>query len=468
MSNHTSWSSKIGFVLAAAGSAIGLGAIWKFPYTAGTNGGAVFFLLFLIFTVLVALPVQLAEFYIGRTGGKNAVDSFRVLRPGTQWLWVGRMGVSACFILLSFYSVVGGWVLNYVVHSFTGAVHTGADFEALFGATISNPAGSLSYQALFMLITVWVVKGGISDGIEKANRYLMLITVWVVKGGISDGIEKANRYLMPGLFILFIALAIRSLTLPGAMEGVSFLLKPNWSYFKADTMITALGQAFFALSIGVSAMITYASYLGKDQDMFRSGHTIMWMNLLVSLLAGLVIFPAVFAFGFEPSQGPGLIFIVLPAVFMKMPFGTVLFAVFMLLVVFATLTSAFSMLETVIASTIRQDERKRKKHTWLIGTAIFIIGIPSALSFGVWGEFKVFGKTIFDLWDYVISAVIMPIGALSVSIFTAWIQDKQSVLKDAGAGSTVPRAVLLLWLNTLRYLAPIAIIIVFVNSLGIL
>lgn len=278
MSNHTSWSSKIGFVLAAAGSAIGLGAIWKFPYTAGTNGGAVFFLLFLIFTVLVALPVQLAEFYIGRTGGKNAVDSFRVLRPGTQWLWVGRMGVAACFILLSFYSVVGGWVLNYVVHSFTGAVHTGADFEALFGATISNPAGSLSYQALFMLITVWVVKGG-----------------------ISDGIEKANRYLMPGLFILFIALAIRSLTLPGAMEGVSFLLKPNWSYFKADTMITALGQAFFALSIGVSAMITYASYLGKDQDMFRSGHTIMWMNLLVSLLAGLVIFPAVFAFGFEPS-----------------------------------------------------------------------------------------------------------------------------------------------------------------------
>lgn len=289
MSNHTSWSSKIGFVLAAAGSAIGLGAIWKFPYTAGTNGGAVFFLLFLIFTVLVALPVQLAEFYIGRTGGQNAVDSFRALRPSTQWLWVGRMGVSACFILLSFYSVVGGWVLNYVVHSFTGAVHAGADFEALFGATISNPAGSLSYQALFMLITVWVVKGG-----------------------ISDGIEKANRYLMPGLFILFIALAIRSLTLPGAMEGVSFLLKPNWSYFKADTMITALGQAFFALSIGVSAMITYASYLGKDQDMFRSGHTIMWMNLLVSLLAGLVIFPAVFAFGFEPSQGPGLIFIVLP------------------------------------------------------------------------------------------------------------------------------------------------------------
>ena len=395
MSNHSSWSSKIGFVLAAAGSAIGLGAIWKFPYTAGTNGGAVFFLLFLIFTILVALPVQLAEFYIGRTGGKNAIDSFKVLRPGSQWPWVGRMGVAACFILLSFYSVVGGWVLNYVVHSFTGEIHAGADFEALFGNTISSPFGSLFYQGLFMLITIWVVKGG-----------------------ISDGIEKANRVLMPGLFILFIALAVRSLTLPGAMEGVAFLLKPDWSYLKPGTMLTALGQAFFALSIGVSAMITYASYLGKDQDMFRSGHTIMWMNLFVSLLAGLVIFPAVFAFGFEPG--------------------------------------------------IRQDEKKRSSHTWIIGIAIFIVGIPSALSFGVWSEFKIFGKTIFDLWDFIISAVIMPIGALSVAVFTSWVQDKQSVLRDAGMGSTVPKQLLYLWLGALRYLAPIAIVVVFINSLGLI
>ena len=445
MNHSVSWSSKLGFVLAAAGSAIGLGAIWKFPYTAGTNGGAVFFLLFLLFTILVALPVQLAEFYIGRTGGKNAIDSFKTLRPGSQWPWVGRMGVAACFILLSFYSVVGGWVLNYVVHSFTGEIHAGADFEALFGATISSPAGSLFYQGLFMLITIWVVQGG-----------------------VSDGIEKANRYLMPGLFILFIVLAVRSLTLPGAMEGVSFLLKPDWSHLKPQTMLTALGQAFFALSIGVSAMITYASYLGKDQDMFRSGNIIMWMNLLVSLLAGLVIFPAVFAFGFEPSQGPGLIFVVLPAVFMKMPLGQILFAVFMLLVVFATLTSAFSMLETVIAATIRQDEGKRSRHTWLIGMAIFIVGIPSALSFGVWGDFKIFGKTVFDLWDYLISAVIMPIGALSVAVFTAWIQDRESVLANAGAGSSVPQTIIRLWLMVLRYVAPLAIVVVFVNSLGLI
>lgn len=440
---NASWSSKIGFILSAAGSAIGLGAIWKFPYTAGTNGGAVFFLLFLLFTVLVALPVQLAEFYIGRTGGKNAIDSFKTLAPGSQWPWVGRMGVAACFVLLSFYSVVGGWVLNYVVHALSGEIHAGADFEALFGATIANPWSVLFYQGLFMLMTVWVVKGG-----------------------ISDGIEKANRYLMPALFVLFVVLAVRSLTLPGAMQGVAFLLKPDWSYFKPQTMLMALGQAFFALSIGVSTMITYAAYLSKKQDLFRSGNSIMWMNLLVSLLAGLVIFPAVFAFGFEPSQGPGLIFVVLPAVFMQIPFGTVLFAVFMLLVVFATLTSAFSMLETVIAATIRQDETKRKSRTWLIGTAIFIVGIPSALSFGELAEFKIFGKTVFDLWDFMISAVIMPIGALSVAVFTGWVRDRQSVLADAGEGSTVPKTLIRLWLNMLRFLAPVAIIIVFVHTLG--
>ncbi|MCP1659738.1 sodium-dependent transporter [Neisseria perflava] len=444
MNKTASWSSKIGFILSAAGSAIGLGAIWKFPYTAGTNGGAVFFLLFLIFTVLVALPVQLAEFYIGRTSGKNAVDAFKTLAPGSRaWPWIGRMGVAACFVLLSFYSVVGGWVLNYVVHAFTGQIHEGADFAALFGQTIANPWGVLFYQGLFMLMTVWVVKGG-----------------------ISDGIEKANRYMMPALFVLFLLLAVRSLTLPGAMAGVSFLLKPNWSYVKPQTMLTALGQAFFALSIGVSTMITYASYLDKKQDLFRSGNSIMWMNLLVSLLAGLVIFPAVFAFGFEPGQGSGLIFIVLPAVFMKIPFGSLLFAVFMLLVVFATLTSAFSMLETVIAAAIRDDESKRSSRTWLIGTAIFIVGIPSALSFGVMAETKIFGKTVFDLWDYIITALIMPISSLCVAYFVGWLRNKQSVLADISEGSTVPKGIILLWLNTLRYIAPIAILLVFANTLG--
>ncbi|OAM42888.1 transporter [Eikenella halliae] len=443
MKTPASWSSKIGFILSAAGSAIGLGAIWKFPYTAGTNGGAVFVLMFLVFTILVALPVQLAEFYIGRKSGKNAVDAFKTLAPNSLWPWIGRMGVFACFILLSFYSVVGGWVLNYVVHAFDGSIHQNADFGALFGSTISSPAGSIAYQGLFMLMTVWVVKSG-----------------------IAAGIERANKYMMPALFVLLILLAVRSLTLDGAMAGISFLLKPDWSHFTPQTMLTALGQAFFALSLGVSTMITYAAYLDKKQDLFRSGNSIMWMNLLVSLLAGLVIFPAVFAFNFEPGQGPGLIFVVLPAVFMKLPLGQILFAVFMLLVVFATLTSAFSMLETVIAAAIREDERKRSKTTWLIGTAIFIVGIPSALSFGVLAEWKLFGKTLFDLWDYMITALIMPISSLLVAVFVGWIRQKSDVLAHMREGSSVPQALIVLWLNALRFLAPVAILLVFANTLG--
>ncbi len=438
-----SWSSKIGFILSAAGSAIGLGAIWKFPYTAGTNGGAVFFMLFLLFTVLIGLPVLLAEFYIGRASGRNAVDAFKTLAPGSLWPWVGRMGVAACFILLSFYSVVGGWVSAYVVHAFSGAIRPDTDFGLLFEQTISHPLSAVAYQALFMLMTVAVVQGG-----------------------IANGIEKASRYLMPALFVLFVLLVARSLTLPGAMAGVSFLLKPDWQYINPQTMLIALGQAFFALSIGVSAMITYAAYLDDKQDVFRSANSVMWLNLLVSLLAGLVIFPAVFAFGFKPDQGPGLIFVVLPAVFQHIPFGQILFAVFMLLVLFATLTSAFAMLETVIAAAIHNNERRRRPAAWLVGAAIFIVGIPSALSFGIWKDFTLFGKTVFDLWDYLITAWIMPVGALCVAAFVAWVQQKSKVLAHMQSGSRVARWIPPLWLAALRYLAPIAILLVFANTLG--
>ncbi|KLT72108.1 transporter [Neisseria arctica] len=443
MMKSVSWSSKIGFILSAAGSAIGLGAIWKFPYTAGTNGGAVFLLLFLIFTILIGLPVLLAEFYIGRKSGKNAIDAFKMLAPNSMWPWVGRIGVTACFILLSFYSVVGGWVLAYSIHALSGNIGANTDFGQLFEHTITHPIAAPAYQALFMLITVWVVQNG-----------------------ISNGIEKANRYLMPALFLLFLLLAVRSLTLPGAMEGVYFLFTPDWQYLNPQTMLIALGQAFFALSIGVSAMITYAAYLNDKQDTFRSAHSIMWLNLLVSVLAGLVIFPAVFAFGFKPDQGPGLIFIVLPAVFQKIPFGNIAFAIFILLVLFATLTSAFAMLETVIAALTRNDESKRRNTTRWIGAAIYLIGIPSALSFGLMKDWQLFGKTIFDLWDYLITALIMPLGALLIAVFVGWFQPKSGVLAHMKRGTTTPSWLADLWLAIVRFLAPLAILLVFVHTLG--
>lgn len=445
MSQSTHWSSKIGFILSAAGSAIGLGAIWKFPYTAGNNGGAVFFLIFLLFTVLIGLPVLLAEFYVGRKSERNALDAFKTLQPDTPaWSGVGYMGVMACFLLLSFYSVVGGWVLAYVWHAFSGAVSPDADFGALFGKTIADPMVAIGCQALFMLMTAAVVQNG-----------------------VSQGIEKASRYLMPALFVMFVILAVRSLTLPGAGAGIVFLLQPNFDAVGTETLLTALGQAFFALSLGVSAMLTYAAYLDKKQDMFRSAGSVMWLNMLVSLLAGLVIFPAVFALGGKPDAGPGLIFIVLPEIFQKIPFGTQLFAVFMLLITFATLTSAFAMLETVIAGFIHNKEERRRKVTWLTSVAILVVGIPSALSFGVLAEFKLFGKTVFDLWDYLITSWIMPVGALATAVFVGWIQPRETVLGHMREGSTVPEKVVGLWYWALRFLAPVAILLVFLHTLGV-
>lgn len=444
MRNTESWSSKLGFILSAAGSAIGLGAIWKFPYTLGTSGGAVFLLLFVGFTLLIGLPVLLAEFVIGRSTRQNAIDAFRALAPKTPWPWVGRIGVFSCFVILSFYSVVGGWVVAYLYHTLNGDVAASHDFAALFAQIISNPYQVMLCQALFMLSTIWVVQSG-----------------------VSQGIEKANRYLMPALFILFILLAIRSLTLPGAMAGVAFLLQPDWSYFNSQTALSALGQAFFALSIGVAVMITYASYLNQDSDLFRAGTSVVWLNILISVLCGLVIFPAVFALGFTPDQGPGLIFIVLPAVFQQLPGGTVLFAVFMLLVLFATLTSAFSILENVAAAASGGRPALRQRYTWLMGILVCLAGIPSVLSFGAWSGFTPAGKSIFDWLDYLTTAWAMPLGALLVCLFVGWYWPQNTLRHDMLTGSQVKPYWFALWYVLIKYLAPLAIALVFLRGIGL-
>lgn len=446
MSQRDTWSSKLGFLLSAAGSAIGLGAIWKFPYTAGTQGGAVFVLLFLIFTFLVAAPVMVAEFAIGRHARHSAIQAFRQIIPHSAWPLVGWMGVISCFVLLSFYSVVGGWVMAYVWYAISGQLSAGTDFGALFEQLIARPGEVIAFQALFMLITVWVVRSG-----------------------ISTGIERANRYMMPALFIMFIVLAIRSLSLDGAMEGVRFLLKPDWSFLNGETMLAALGQAFFALSLGVSAMITYASYLRNDNDLIRNANIIVWMNLLISLLAGLVIFPAVFALGFEPNQGPGLIFAVLPAVFAKLPFGMVLFAVFMVLVLFATLTSAFAILETTTAALIGDHAERRPRYTLGVGLAVMIAGIPSALSFSSWRDVKLIGERgIFDSLDHLVSAWSMPLGALLIALFVAWFWKREAVHAEVTTGSTLPAIVFRTWLFLIRFIAPVAILLVFLHGIGLL
>ncbi|MGE7603159.1 sodium-dependent transporter [Peribacillus sp. NPDC097675] len=446
MAKQEQWSSKIGFILAAAGSAIGLGAIWKFPYMTGTNGGGAFFLFFVIFTLLIGTPILIAEFTIGRNAQKDAIRAYKHIAPGKPWVLLGYGGVLASIILLSFYSVVGGWILSYLWRSFTGSLSnlTQTEYSDLFNTIISSPYETVIAQFLFMILTIWVVQGG-----------------------VSKGIEKANKYMMPSLFVLFLVLLVRSMTLDGAMEGVTFFLKPDFSSLTKQTILLALGQSFFALSVGISVMVTYASYLSKKEDITKSALSVVGLNIFISLLAGLVIFPAVFALGFDPSSGPGLVFVVLPAVFNEIALGGIFMTVFFILLLFATLTSAFSILEIIVASMIKGDVTKRRNSSWIAGILVFLIGIPSALSFGVLADVKIFNLTFFDLADYVTSNIALPIGALFISLFIGYQMKRISVQKEFQLGSSPGFSFFKIWYFLIRYIVPVAIILVFFSSIGL-
>ncbi|MGE8000727.1 sodium-dependent transporter [Lysinibacillus sp. NPDC093190] len=444
--NSQQWTSKLGFILAAAGSAIGLGAIWKFPYIAGIGGGGAFFLIFIGFTLLIGLPLLLAEFVVGRSTQKEAVEAYRTIAPKTLWPWVGKLGIVTCFILLSFYSVVGGWILLYLWNAITGRLWEGnGSYEATFGDIISNPFLAVGSQLLFILMTIFIVSKG-----------------------VQNGVEKVNKYFMPALFVLFFVLIIRALTLDGAGEGVRFFLQPDFSNVTSEIILYAMGQSFFSLSVGVGVMVTYSSYLPKEESLPRSAFSIVGLTLVITLLAGLAIFPVVFAFGMEPSQGPGLLFIVLPAIFSKMAFGKVFFIIFLLLFFFATITSAISMLEISVASLTTKGKGKREKMALMVGLLIFVVGIPSALSFGVLSDVKLFGKTIFDFADYTVSNVLMPLGVLLVAIFVPFKMKKDVLMRELGVSKNKGYKLFVLWLFLLRYIAPIAIIIVFLNVIGVI
>lgn len=444
MKTHEQWTSRLGFILAAAGSAIGLGAIWKFPYMAGTNGGGIFFVIFLILTLVVGAPILIAEFTIGRKSQKDAVGAYQMLAPKSKWHWLGIAGVIFSFILLSFYGVVGGWILSYLIRSFIGSL-AGADYGDLFQEIITNPVEVVISQFIFMLLTIWVVQGG-----------------------VQKGIERASRYMMPALFILFIVLAIRSLTLDGAYEGVEFLLKPDFSAITGETVLLALGQAFFALSVGLSVMVTYASYLSKTENLMKSAFSVVGLNIFISLLAGLVIFPAVFALGYEPGEGPGLVFVVLPAVFNEMAFGGIFFAIFMILLLFATLTSAFSILEIVVAVLMKDQHEKRRKLSWICGLLIFFAGVPSALSFGVLSDVQIAGKSVFDFADFLTSNIGLPLGALFISLFVAYRLPRQLVKEELSQGTSGLGILFDVWYFSIRYIVPVGILFVFLRSLGII
>lgn len=444
--SENNWNSKIGFILAAAGSAIGLGAVWRFPYMTAEHGGGAFLFVFLLFTILIGLPLLISEFVIGRASGRNPIDGFEYL-SGKKSLrlfgWIGHFGT---MLLLSFYSVIGGWILIYLLIALLNLLnlYTVNDYTAMLGDVISNPVYVIAAQGIFIFITAFVV----AQGIQK-------------------GLERASKIMMPLLFILFLFIIIRSLSLPNAMEGVKYFLTPDFSELSANGVMFALGQSFFALSVGITQMMTYASYLKADQNLPKSASYIVLMNIAVSVMVGLAIFPAIASFGMESVEGPGLVFVVLPEIFNAIPFGIIFYLMFLLAFLFATLTSAFSMIEINVANTVKGDQSKRKKTTYIYAVIVFAIGIPSALSEGLLNDFQFFAGTIFDNVDFLVSNIILPAGALFSSIFVGYILDKRIAMEQLNVtGGSKSMLVFKGWIFMLRYILPAIILFVFIMNIA--
>lgn len=434
------WGSKIGFILAAAGSAVGLGNIWKFPYVTGTNGGGAFVLLYIGMVACIGFTVMLAELVIGRRAQLNAVGSFEKIKGGA-WPWVGWLGLACGFLILSYYGVVGGWTIKYIIHSFTGLMEIASAGNAgeVFGGFISSPLMVVFYQALFMFVTIWVVYRGVGEGIE---RYC--------------------KILMPALFVILIILIGRSVTLDGAAAGIEFYLKPDFSKVTSGTVLAALGQAFFSLSLGMGCMITYGSYLQKDINLATATVQVCVLDTLVALLAGLVVFPAVFAFGVEPGAGPGLTFITLPGIFAQMPGGMIWSALFFLLLFVAALTSAISLLE-VACSYFIDKGWSRAKAAWTMGALIFLLGVPSAISLG--GGLKIAGKDFMDVAGFFTDQIMMPIGGFFICIFVGWVI-KDIAYEEITNGGKVPAfSGYATWAMLVKFVAPLAILYIFVTGL---
>jgi neurotransmitter:Na+ symporter, NSS family len=430
----------MGFILAASGSAVGLGNIWKFPYITGQNGGGAFVLVYLICIALVGLPIMLSEFTIGRKTSLNPVGAFRQLRPGTPWVGIGFMGVLAGFLILSFYGVVGGWTLAYAVKALTHSLDqftNPAEAGKFFDTFIANTGEVMFYHALFMGITIAIV----------------------IKG-VHGGIEKACDILMPTLVVMLVLLMIRALTLDGAMEGLKFYLYPDFSKLTGHSVLLAMGQAFFSLSLGMGAMITYGSYLPAKENLTSATLYVVLFDTLIALLVGLVIFPAVFAMGLEPAEGPGLVFSVLPAVFTSMPLGWIASIIFFALLAIAALTSSISLLEVVVAYFIDEKGWQRKKAVLVMGLVIFAIGVPSGLSFGLLAGFKPLGMTFFDHADNISSNYLLPIGGMLTALFVGWIWGTKAAHEEIERHET-PFHWAAYWEFVVRYIAPVAVAIVF-------
>ncbi|MBO8159593.1 MAG: sodium-dependent transporter [Thermosyntropha sp.] len=442
------FTSSLGTIAATLGSAIGLGNIWKFPALTGENGGAAFLFIYLFCVVFIGLPVMLAEFIIGRKTRSNAIGAFKKLEPKKPWFLVGWMGVLSSILILAFYTTVVGWILAYIFKALSGSL-SGIDANgavAVFEKVTANPVSAVLWQlAVFALISL------------------------IIMAGVQKGIERITKTLLPLLFVLLLICDIRALTLPGAKEGLSFLFNPDFSKVTGMVVLIAMGLSFFKLSIGMGTMLTYGSYMQDEDNMLATAGRVVIADTVVSLMAGMAVFPAVFAFGFEPASGPPLLFFTIPMVFNSMPLGQVFLVLFFVLAFIATIGAMISMLEVPVA--FMHEEWGLKRNTAVIVTVLVIasVGSLATLSGSILSHVLILGKNFFDLFDFTASNILMPLGGLIIAVYTGWkirYKDIQEELSNRGA--IEQENMIRLFSLIVRYITPIAILIIMLNGLGII
>jgi NSS family neurotransmitter:Na+ symporter len=445
---HGEWSNRWIFILAATGSAVGLGNIWKFPYITGENGGGAFVLVYLLCIAAIGIPIMMAEVLLGRRGRQSPINTMRDLAQAEgvnpHWKFLGWSGVVAGFLILSYYSVIAGWALAYILKAVSGEF-TGQSAEqvgALFDNFVANPGELMFWHSMFMVMTMLVVARG-----------------------VKKGLEAAIRWLMPALFLLLIVMVGYAINTGAFNQGIAFLFEPNFSQLSWNGVLIAMGHAFFTLSLGMGAIMIYGSYMPHDASIAKTSITVAAADTLVALLAGMAIFPIVFANNLEAGAGPGLVFVTLPIAFGQMPGGLFFGTVFFVLLTFAAWSSAISLIEPAVAWLVETRNWSRIKASVLAGIVTWLVGLGTVLSFNQWKDITVRDKTFFDLLDYLTANIMLPLGGLFIAIFVAWVLSRRSALDELNMGD---HAGFQTWYILVRFIAPLAVIIVFLKAVGII
>ncbi len=442
------WSGRLGFVIATAGSAVGLGNVMKFPWMTGKYGGAAFLFVYIIVMLVVGVGMLMCDFLIGRHGKANAVASYKKLLGNNHFAWMGYLGIFCALLALSYYAVFGGWMLYYMVNSFGTLAHIDPSAVGdFFGGFVSSVPGPLIGTAVFMILTVVIVCGG-----------------------VKDGIERASKFMMPALLLIMVILVVRALTLPGAMKGVEFYLKPDFSLINFSVVAAAVGQVFFSLNVGTTGMVNYGSYLSDEEDIPKSTAFIAFADFAIAFLAGLLVFPSAFSFGIDPGAGPSLLFITMPSLFAQLSFGGIFCFLFFVLLLFASLTSSVSILEIFVPYVTETFPTKftRKKASVLGGIICFILAIPVSFSFGIWGDVRILGRDIFTLYDDFICKIGFPLIAMCTAIIVGWIWGKKNALDAISNHGKLKRRMNDVWFFLVKFICPVLLMIVVLTGFGII